>query len=343
MNADFIVHFPGLGIHDLEVNRVAFRLFGFDIYWYGLLIAIAIVLCLFLASKEAPKFGLKSDHAVDAMIIIVPFMIIFARLYYVIFEWHRYADNWLKIFDTRDGGLAFYGGVIGGIIALIVMAKWRRYKVGNVLDFFVVYVPLGQAIGRWGNFFNQEAFGNNTDLPWGMISNGTMRYLSTVDMPGINPLAPVHPTFFYEFVANMMIFLILHRIRRQSNIKGETVAWYLVLYGAVRFFVESIRTDPLIIPNTTIRVSMLLSALMVLAGLAFLAVIQRRYRLALAAGELIEDAAEESEDAVEDADDAVEDTDAVAKDTDAAIEDTDAFVVDTTNAVVEESEMRGRV
>ena len=285
MNADFIVHFPGLGIHDLEVNRVAFRLFGFDIYWYGLLIAIAIVLCLFLASKEAPKFGLKSDHAVDAMIIIVPFMIIFARLYYVIFEWHRYADNWLKIFDTRDGGLAFYGGVIGGIIALIVMAKWRRYKVGNVLDFFVVYVPLGQAIGRWGNFFNQEAFGNNTDLPWGMISNGTMRYLSTVDMPGINPLAPVHPTFFYEFVANMMIFLILHRIRRQSNIKGETVAWYLVLYGAVRFFVESIRTDPLIIPTNNSCIYVIVG-LMVLAGLT-LAVIQRRYRLALAAGELL--------------------------------------------------------
>lgn len=228
---------------------------------------------MILAFRDSQKFDLSADDVVDIMLLVVPLMIIFARLYYVAFQWDYYRDNLSRIFDTRDGGLAFYGGVIGGVIGLFIFSKWKKKKVGDILDFCAVYVPLGQAIGRWGNFFNQEAFGTNTKLPWGMISNGTADYFLQHPQLGQDPTTPVHPTFFYEFIANIVIFFILLKVRKESKIRFETFSWYIVLYGAVRFFVESIRTDSLYIGHTNLRVSMLISALMVLGGLAFLGVL----------------------------------------------------------------------
>lgn len=180
MSSDYLVAFPGLGIDPFPVNRVAFSILGLPIYWYGLIIAIAAVLCMILAFRDSQKFDLSADDVVDIMLLVVPLMIIFARLYYVAFQWDYYRDNLSRIFDTRDGGLAFYGGVIGGVIGLFIFSKWKKKKVGDILDFCAVYVPLGQAIGRWGNFFNQEAFGTNTKLPWGMISNGTADYFCNI-------------------------------------------------------------------------------------------------------------------------------------------------------------------
>ncbi|MDD4745348.1 MAG: prolipoprotein diacylglyceryl transferase, partial [Eubacteriales bacterium] len=231
MQPDFLVDFPGLGIHDLPVNRVAFELFGrWPVYWYGLLIAFALVLCLLLAMRQAPKFSLTPDDVMDTFIVIIPLMIVMARLFYVVFEWEYFSQDLRRVFSTRDGGLAFYGGVIGGVIAIIVITRVKKISLVRLLDFFAVYVPLGQAIGRWGNFFNQEAFGTNTTLPWGMYSNQTDYYLQYVTrVTGLNPDLPVHPTFFYEFAANLLIFFWLLRVRKKSTFPLQTTLWYLLL------------------------------------------------------------------------------------------------------------------
>lgn len=267
---NYIVSFPGLGIENLDISPIAFNIFGFPVYWYGLLIASAVLLGMTLALRQCKQFDLLQDDVLDALLLAVPLAIVCARLYYVIFEWDMFKGNLLRIFDTRSGGLAFYGGVIGGVLGVFIISRFKKIKFHRFVDFLIVYIPLGQAIGRWGNFFNQEAFGTNTSLPWGMISNRTRSYLAGLGQAELNPDLPVHPTFFYEFIANLLIFAILLRIRKQSKQKYETFAWYILLYGAVRFFVESIRTDSLYLGDTNIRVSMLLSALMVVAGLIFL-------------------------------------------------------------------------
>lgn len=285
MQPDFLVDFPGLGIQDLPISRVAFNLFNWPVYWYGLLIAAAIILCMLLAMKQAPAYHLTADDIMDTFIALIPAMIIMARVYYVVFEWNYYAQDWRRIFSTRDGGLAFYGGVIGGILAILLLARIKKVKVSRLLDFLAVYVPLGQAIGRWGNFFNQEAFGDNTKLPWGMYSNQTDAYLRSVTgIAGLNPTLPVHPTFFYEFLANLLIFAWLLRVRKRSKYPFATTLWYLLLYGVVRYFIEGIRTDPLMIPGTSIRISMWLSALMVIGSILLMIILNRRQqRLELAA------------------------------------------------------------
>ncbi len=321
MQADFLVNFPGLGIHDLPVNRIAFSLFGWPIYWYGLLIAAAIILCMLLAIRQAPQFGLTADDVMDTFIVIIPLMIVMARLYYVVMEWNYFSTDWKRIFSTRDGGLAFYGGVIGGVIAILIVTRVKKIKLATLLDFLAVYVPLGQAIGRWGNFFNQEAFGNNTSLPWGMISNQTSYYLQNVTaIAGLDPAQPVHPTFFYEFIANLVIFFVLLRYRKKSKTPYATLLVYLLLYGFVRYFVEGIRTDPLFIPGTGIRASQLLSALMVIgSALALIVLSRRRQRQALLAA-LAGDDYELNEDEVAAAADQEETADFVALSDDEASE-----------------------
>jgi len=300
--ATYNVSFPGLGIGNLAVDRVAFRIFGLEVFWYGILISLAVLACVLLAMRDSRKFGLVPDDILDTVIAIVPLMIVFARLYYVIFEWDMFKGNLLSIFSVRSGGLAFYGGVLGGALAVILVSRIKKIRLTSMIDFLVVYIPLGQAIGRWGNFFNQEAFGVNTTLPWGMYSNGTEAYLRTLSLPGVivDPTAPVHPTFLYEFLANMLIFFLLLRIRKQSKTPLEPMFWYFLLYGFVRFFVESIRTDPLFIGQTNLRASMVLSAAMVIVSLVILAVMRsrrlsREYAEALA-GEASADQVPETED-----------------------------------------------
>ncbi len=269
MSTTNLVSFPGLGIIDLPVNRVAFSVFGLPIYWYGILIAFGVLLCVFLGMRHAPKYGLTPDDVLDVIIVTIPMAIVFARLYYVVFSWNTFKSNLLSVFDVRNGGLAFYGGVIGGILGILVVARFKRIRLHTILDFLVVYLPLGQAIGRWGNFFNQEAFGNNTTLPWGMKSAATQSYLeSLTNATGIVPTDPVHPTFFYEFVANLLIFAILLLIRRRTRTPYVTTLSYLAMYGFVRFFVESIRTDPLIFLG--VRISEVLSAVMFLGSVVAL-------------------------------------------------------------------------
>lgn len=283
--ADFLVSFPGLGIYDLPINRVLFEinLFGrtLSIYWYGLLIAIAFLLAMLLAMKQAETFGLNADYISELFLWIIPLGLVGARLYYVVFAWDEFAGNLGKILDTRTGGLAFYGGVIGGVLGVIIWSAIRKQSFNKIADFLIVYLPLGQAIGRWGNFVNQEAFGTNTTLPWGMISNGTTSYLRSLNMPGISPNLPVHPTFLYEFVGNMLIFVILLVVRKHSTTRYSVLSLYLVLYGTLRFFVEGIRTDALYVGDGGIRVSQWLSAAMVVAGVILLTVMHQKQKKSL--------------------------------------------------------------
>lgn len=287
MRSDFLVDFPGLGINDLPVNREAFSVFGQSIYWYGLLIATAIILCLLLSAKSANKFGLVSDDILDIFIFLIPMIIVFARVFYVIFEWEYYAADLSRIFNTRNGGLAFYGGVIGGIITIMLVAKFKKLKISKLIDHLVVYLPLGQAIGRWGNFFNQEAFGTNTTMPWGMYSNETARYLTSLGA-GYDPTMPVHPTFLYEFIGNMVIFAILLILRRKRRAPFVLAFSYFGMYGLLRFFVEAIRTDALFIPGTDLRISMVLSALMVISAIIYIPAAGRRYEKLALNSELID-------------------------------------------------------
>lgn len=277
--AQFHVSFPGLGIHNVPISRIAFEFDVFGrhviVYWYGLIFAVAMILCIVLAMTQAKHHRLTSDDILDFFLWMIPFILVFARIYYVAFEWDQFRDHPRSIWDLRSGGLAFYGGVIGGIIALAIASRIKRIKLRRVLDSFAVYVPLGQGIGRWGNFFNQEAFGTNTTLPWGMISEGTRAGLARVqanpDYAGaaIDPNLPVHPTFFYEFVANMLIFALLLYLRKHSKRPYTCVLTYFLTYGIVRFFVEGIRTDALMFHagGYVFRVSQVISVVMIAAAI----------------------------------------------------------------------------
>ena len=263
------VQFPGLGLK-FDIDPVAFRIGNFEVYWYGILIAAALVLCIALAIKQAKKYNFPDTLIYDTMLVTIPCAIIGARAYYVIFNWNIYKDNLRSIFDTRAGGLAVYGGVILSLLGLLLMCRIRKIPFTSLVDYCIVYLPLGQAIGRWGNFFNQEAFGTTTTAPWGMWSRSVQSYLARF-CPELVALSPVHPTFLYESIADLIIFVILLQVRKKSTHSFETASAYFVLYGAVRFFIEGLRTDSLYIADTGIRASQALSLLLLFFGLFYIA------------------------------------------------------------------------
>lgn len=337
LTGTYRVTFPGLGIDDgIEISRVVFRIGTVEIYWYGLLIALAVLLAMFLSVRHAPQFNLNGDDVLDFYLWTIPMGIIGARIYYVIFAWDEFSHNLLSVFDTRNGGLAFYGGIIGGAITVFVVANIKKISFPRVAHFFIPYVPLGQAIGRWGNFFNQEAFGTNTTLPWGMYSNGTRNYLSSLNDMNLDPNMPVHPTFLYEFIGNMLIFFFLLRVRKRTKDGFEPLAWYLILYGTLRFFVERIRTDSLFIGNTNIRISVVVSALMVICGIAYLIYmnsgtkrsLRRAEMAALLTAEPLETdhAAQAASDFDQETDEVQADADTLGDDVEQSEDDTDGSV-----------------
>ena len=263
------VKFPGLGIN-VNINPVAFSIGGIDVYWYGLLIALAIVLAVVLAVKHSRDLNFPEGLVYDTILMIIPCAIIGARAYFVACNWDYYGKDLKRIFDFRSGGLAIYGGVILVFIGGLVMCQIRKIPFRELADYCVVYLPLGQAIGRWGNFFNQECFGTNTTLPWGMTSSTIEGYLSQ-NCPTLVSTMPVHPTFLYESIADLIIFFILLYIRKNSKIPFETSCAYFALYGTARFFIEGMRTDSLYIGHTSIRTSQLLSLILVVASLVYIA------------------------------------------------------------------------
>ena len=212
-------------------NPIAFTVMGLEIRWYGILIGIGFMLGILISYLRAPKFNIKPDHVLDFCIFMIPLSIIGARVYYVIFEWEHYAGDIGKILDIRSGGLAIHGGLIVGIIVCIVVCKHHKIKILNMLDLIFPQVALGQAIGRWGNFFNSEAHGGPTNLPWGIMVDGVK----------------VHPTFLYESIWCLFLFIFLLWMSRRRQFNGQIALLYGILYSVERFFVEALRTDSLMI------------------------------------------------------------------------------------------------
>lgn len=269
-----VVTFPGLG-WSFDIDNVAITIGGLKLYWYGILIGAAVILCIFLGFRHSRKYGMTPDLIVDYCLLTLPMAFLGARLYYVFCEWDTYhvpgdfGATFKNVLDFRGGGLAIYGGVLGAIFAIFLMSKIRKIPVSAVVDFAIVYIPLGQAIGRWGNFFNQEAFGTTTTLPWGMKSTQIAHYLSK-NCPELDSDMAVHPTFFYESVCTLITFFILLQVRRKSKRPWTTTAIYFILYGIARFFIEGLRTDSLYIGSTGLRISQVLSLILIVVGFALI-------------------------------------------------------------------------
>lgn len=224
--------FPGLGI-SMNINPVAFSLWGKDVYWYGILIAVGILAGLLVSTRLSKKEGLPDDTVIDVAIWSTPIAIICARLYYCIFSWDQYADNPWKIFYIWEGGIAIYGAVIGAVITAYLYCRVKKLSWRKVFDVCIVGVLTGQAIGRWGNFVNKEAYGTATNLPWRMeIYSGSQ-------------LISVHPTFLYESLWNFIGIFVLLYINKRKKQDGETFFSYLIWYGIGRAFIEGLRTDSL--------------------------------------------------------------------------------------------------
>jgi len=259
------IKFPYLGF-TVDVDPVAFSIGGFSIYWYGIIIGLAILLCGFLAVKHSKANNFSEDVVYDILLSAIPGALIGARAYYVAFEWDYYSQDIRRIFNIHSGGLAVYGGIIGAVIGVAIMCKIRKIPYVTCLDYAIVYVPLGQAIGRWGNFFNQEAFGTTTNLPWGMTSGTVYHYLAA-NCPELDPSMPVHPTFLYESVFNLALFFLLMFVRKNSKFRFETLSTYMVFYGIIRFFIEGLRTDSLYIGDSSLRASQVLSLIIIILGI----------------------------------------------------------------------------
>ena len=262
----FHVSFPGLGITDLTIDRTAFTIGTFNVYWYGILIACGLLLAVLYAYFNAGRYDVDRDKLFNCVIVGIITAIIGARLYYVAFKWSDFADNPMKIFDIRDGGIAIYGGIIGALIGGLLVAKIQKQKFLPILDITMTGFFIGQAIGRWGNFFNQEAYGIETDNVFRMISENTI-------INGKN--VAVHPCFLYESVWCALGFLFLFIFNRAfQKYHGQVFYLYLVLYGFERMIVEGLRTDSLYLPfkvfGLDIRVSQVLSAFLMLLGVILL-------------------------------------------------------------------------
>ena len=270
------VYFDGLGI-DFDLPSVAFSIFGYNINFYGLIIAFGFALAVLYGGRMAYKWKMSLDGMTDVLIWGTLFGIVCARLYYVAFRWDYYAENLREIPLIHEGGMAIYGGIIGALIGAVIGCKIGKINFLNLLDLGALGLLIGQGIGRWGNFFNQEAFGTNTTTAlfrmWSPKIRDTLQLTATeLADKGmeVDPMLPVHPTFLYESVWCLLSFLVLHLIvTRKRAFKGEVFMLYGVLYGAERMIVEGMRTDSLYIANTTIRVSQLLSAVIVVVALAF--------------------------------------------------------------------------
>ena len=265
------VSFPGLGL-DFEVNRVAFSIGDLPVYWYGILIALGFILAILYVSRRAREFGVDADRMLDVILGGAIGGIVGARAYYVILQWDYYGQNLSQIFNTRSGGMAIYGGLIGGVLIGLLMCKIRRVKFMPALDLVVGGFLIGQGIGRWGNFVNIEAFGANTSLPWGMSSSVITDYLTQHEAEleaigmDIDPNMPVHPTFLYESLWCLLGFAFIAWYTRRRKFDGELTLLYMMWYGAGRAVIEGLRTDSLMIPGTLLRASQVLAAAMVVVA-----------------------------------------------------------------------------
>lgn len=238
------------------MNPVAFDFLGVQIRWYGILIGLGVIIGTILGLREAKRQGIEEDTLLDLLIFAIPISLIGARLYYVIFSWEKYSHNPISALNFRSGGLAIHGGIIAAILTGIVYSKVKKVNFWKLGDIAAPSMILGQAIGRWGNYINQEAYGGPTNLPWGILVNGQR----------------VHPTFLYESLWNFLVFLFLLWYRKdRDKEEGEVFLLYLILYSIARIFIEGLRTDSLMFGP--FRVAQLVSLIFILvAGYFFVKV-----------------------------------------------------------------------
>ena len=272
---DMSIRFPHLGIYLPNVGKTI-SVFGFDIAYYGITIAIAMIVGISIALHEAKRTGQNQDTYLDLLMLTMLTSVVGARIYYVIFSWDNYKDNLGEILNIRNGGLAIYGGIIAGVITVFVYSKITKMKFLQIADTVCMGLAAGQIIGRWGNFFNREAFGEYTNnllamqLPVSAVRKNEITsamWNHVVTIGGVEYIQ-VHPTFLYEGLWNFMVLLFLFWFRKRKKFEGELFFCYLAGYGVGRFWIESLRTDQLLLPGIHVPVSQMLSAVLVIVSLS---------------------------------------------------------------------------
>ena len=280
---DKCINFPNLGIYLENVGK-NISIGGFEVAFYGMIIGLGMVLGVLVAQWQAKRSGQDPELYLDLSMIAIVLSIIGARAYYVIFAWDLYKDDPIQVFNIRNGGLAIYGGVITAIITVYVFGKVRKVSWGLLLDTAGLGLVLGQSIGRWGNFFNREAFGGYTEglfamqLPVSAVRRADMTAELTEHIMNIGGIdfIQVHPTFLYESLWNLGVFALLVWFSSRKKFDGEVFCLYMLGYGVGRFWIEGLRTDQLILFNTGIAVSQVVAILMIVSALAIIVMNRRK-------------------------------------------------------------------
>ena len=264
------INFPNLGIYLNHVGK-NISIFGFSIAYYGIVIVTGMMIAIWIAQREAKRTGQNPDQYLDLAMIGIAAGIAGARIYYVAFAWDYYKDDLLSIFNIRQGGLAIYGGIIGACIAVVIYSRKKKQSFGLLMDTASMSIVFGQIMGRWGNFFNREAFGDYTNNLFAMqlpvsavraneITQKMWDHVVTVN--GVEYIQ-VHPTFLYESLWNVAVLLLLFWFRKRKKFNGEVFLMYLIGYGLGRIWIEGLRTDQLLLPVVGLPVSQLLSGCLV--------------------------------------------------------------------------------
>ena len=277
------ISFPHLGITISNLPK-GFEIFGFHIAFYGIIIALGMIAGLAIATRVAKRTNQNPELYTDFAMIAIIVSLIGARVYYVVFSWDSYKDNIIDIFNVRQGGLAIYGGVIGAIITAIIFSKVKKYNHKLLLDTGVVGLILGQIIGRFGNFFNREAFGEYTDnilamrLRYDQVNTDTVTDLMRQHMETVDGVSyfQVHPTFLYESLWNLGVLILLLVFTKRKKFHGQIFLLYLIGYALGRVWIEGLRTDQLQIGSTGIAVSQVLSGVLIVAGIVMWVIFSRK-------------------------------------------------------------------
>lgn len=279
------IEFPKLG-WVFHINPTAFKIGNMEIQWYGILITLGLLLAFLYCFPKMKRFGIDLNKAIDAVLGGIIGGILGARIYYVVFNWSEYKGDFKEIINIRNGGLAIYGGIIGALAVGLLICKIRKIKMLPMLDIASIGFLIGQGIGRWGNFVNQEAYGSNTNFFLGMtggriqqqITQNSLYLDGDMYQKGIelDPLKMVHPCFLYESLWCLLGFVVLAWFSKRRKYDGQIFLMYLTWYGAERFFVEQLRTDSLMIGE--LKVSQILSGIIVVAAVITQIVIMSRYR-----------------------------------------------------------------
>ena len=279
---DMEINFPNLGIYLDHVGK-NISIFGFSIAYYGIVIVTGMMIAIWIAQREAKRTGQNPEQYLDLAMIGIAAGILGARIYYVIFAWDYYKDDLLSIFNIRQGGLAIYGGIIGACIAVVIYSRKKKQNFSLLMDTASMSIVFGQIMGRWGNFFNRESFGDYTNNLFAMqlpvsavraneITQKMWDHVVTVN--GVEYIQ-VHPTFLYESLWNVGVLLFLFWFRKRKKFNGEVFLMYLIGYGLGRIWIEGLRTDQLLLPVVGLPVSQLLSGCLVV-GCTILVVWKRK-------------------------------------------------------------------